>query len=73
MAKRGQGGPKGDPKGTKIAQMELRRGSLGAKVAPREPLEEPRCTQDDPLATQRGPRGPKLHQMGPKEVEKGGR
>ena len=48
------------PKGTKMAQMELRRGSLGVKVAPRESLEEPRCTQDGPMATPRGPKRPQF-------------
>ena len=60
MAKRGQGGAKVAQKGTKMAQVELRRGSLGAKVAPRAPLEEPRGTQDDPMGTQRGPRAENL-------------
>ena len=55
-----------------MAQVELRRGSLVAQVAPREPLEEPTGTQDDPMATQRGAQRAKMTQDGAKGGEKVG-
>jgi len=66
VAKRGQGRPKAAQKGTKMPQVEPSRGPLGAKVAPRAPLEEPRGTQDDPMATQRGAQRAKMTQDGAK-------
>ena len=58
----GQGGPRWPKRAPKVAQVELRSGSLVAQVAPRDPLEEPRGTQDDPMATQRGAQRAKMTQ-----------
>jgi hypothetical protein len=68
----GQGGPRWPKSAPKVAQVDLRRGSLGAKVAPRVPLEEPRGTQDAPMATQRGAPRAKMTQDGTKGGEKVG-
>ena len=72
----GQGGPKVAQRSPKGAQVELRRESLVAQVGPRDPLEEPRGTQDDPMAIQRGAQSTKMTQDGAKggaKVKKGAR
>ena len=63
---RAKGGPRCPKRAPKVAQVELRRESLVAQVGPRDPLEEPRGTQDDPMATQRGAQRTKMTQDGAK-------
>ena len=63
---RAKGGPRWLTRAPKVAQVELRRGSLVAQVGPRDPFEEPRGIQDDPMATQRGAQRTKTTQDGAK-------
>ena len=68
----GQGGAKVAQKGTKSNTSGAQERSLVAQVAPRDPLEEPRGTQDDPMATQRGAQRTNMTQDGAKGGEKMG-
>ena len=59
---------KAAPKRSQMAQLGVRRRLGGAQVAPREPMREPRCTQDDPGTT---PRRAKRAQMAQDGVQRG--
>ena len=56
-AKRDRGGPKAAQKGTKMAQVELRRGSLGPKGSLQGAKRHPRGPHGDPKGNPKGLKG----------------